>query len=356
MNVALHPQSEQGSLNIISLCTGGGGLDLGVELAIPGARTVCMVEREAFACATLVSAMEAGLLAPAPIWSDARTFNGRQWRGLVDGLIGGIPCQPHSLAGKRLGQADERDLWSVARRIIVQSGAWFVLIENVRGMLSSGGAERVWRDLQRLGFALEGGLFTAAEVRAPHERERLFILAVADGNEPGLEGHGLTRERPRKLPSGPRNSELADSNGQHDYGTWSQWARRRTQPAIGGGGVADAICSGRAGGAEIAERQSKQRIIDEWSGGPTLFPPGPSDIAGWRTALASSPDLEPTVCRVADGMASRMDIARIDRLRQLGNGVVPLEAAYALRTLATRLAAKGCIGAAQLVSMMEAAE
>lgn len=68
----------------------------------------------------------------------------------------------NSLAGKRRGEEDERDLWSTARRIIVQSRAWFVLIENVRGMLTSGGAERVWRDLHRLGFQVEGGLFTAA--------------------------------------------------------------------------------------------------------------------------------------------------------------------------------------------------
>lgn len=118
MNVALRSDS----LNILSICTGGAGLDLGLELAVQGARTVCMVEREAFAVAQLVSAMEACLLASAPIWSDARTFNGRQWRGAVDGLIGGIPCQPHSLAGKRLAEEDERDLWSTARRIIVQSG------------------------------------------------------------------------------------------------------------------------------------------------------------------------------------------------------------------------------------------
>ncbi|TIW80246.1 MAG: DNA cytosine methyltransferase, partial [Mesorhizobium sp.] len=181
MNVALCPEH----IDILSLCTGGGGLDLGVELAIPGARTVCMVEREAFAVAHLVSAMEQGLLHQAPIWSDARTFDGRAWRGCVDGLIGGIPCQPHSLAGKRLGGDDERDLWSPARRIIVQSGAWFVLIENVAGMLSAKpgldpGALRVWRDLRRLGFDVEAGLFTAAEVGASHERERVFILGVAD--------------------------------------------------------------------------------------------------------------------------------------------------------------------------------
>ncbi|HEY8354557.1 MAG TPA: DNA cytosine methyltransferase, partial [Methylophilaceae bacterium] len=172
--MALHPTRD--TLHVISLCTGGGGLDLGLGLAIPGARAICMVEREAFAVAHLVSAMEEGLMAPCPVWSDARTFDGRPWRGLVDGLIGGIPCQPHSLAGRKRGSLDERDLWSPTRRIIAQARPWFVLIENVAGMLSPGadeiaGAERVWRDLRRLGFTVEGGLFTAAEVGAPHERE-----------------------------------------------------------------------------------------------------------------------------------------------------------------------------------------
>jgi hypothetical protein len=130
-------------LNYLSFCTGGGGLDLGLELAVPGARAVCLVERECFAIAHLVSAMEAGLLAPAPVWTDARTFNGRPWRGAVDGVIGGIPCQPHSVAGNRLAEEDERDLWAPFRRAVVQSGAWFVLIENVEGMLSSGGGKKV---------------------------------------------------------------------------------------------------------------------------------------------------------------------------------------------------------------------
>lgn len=279
-------------LNIISLCTGGGGLDLGVELAIPSFRSVVMVEREAFACAHLVEAMRQGLMAPAPIWTDARTFAGRPWRGLVDGLIGGIPCQPHSLAGKRLGEDDARDLWSCARRIIVQSGAWWVLIENVGGMLTSGGAERVWGDLQRLGFKVEGGVFRASEVGAPHERERLFILGVAD--------------------------------------------------AVRGG------CDGRQEGQEWG---SQQRAADEWSGGGPVFPPGPDDLSSWRAVLDRSPDLEPAFRRVADGLASRLDIGRVDRLRMLGNGVVPLQAAYALRTLATDLARRSA-GATELVRLM----
>ena len=153
MNVAIRADA----FNVISLCTGGGGLDLGLELAMPTARGVVFVEREAFAVAHLVAAMQQGFLASAPVWSDVTTFDGRPWRGVVDCLIGGIPCQPHSLAGRRLGEEDERDVWSDVRRIIVQSRVRVVFIENVRGMLSSGGALRIWRDVRRLGFAVEPG-------------------------------------------------------------------------------------------------------------------------------------------------------------------------------------------------------
>lgn len=355
MNVAIHPNP----LNIISLCTGGGGLDLAVELAIPDARTVCMVEREAFAVAQLVSAMEAGHMAPAPIWSDARTFDGRPWRGLVDGLIGGIPCQPHSLAGKRLGQEDERDLWSVARRIIVQSGAWFVLIENVRGILSSGGAERVWRDFQRLGFSVEGGLFTASEVGAPHERERLFVLAVADTSS--------KRRLTGWSDNGCNDRRVIDATGQppvaHTTGAGRQgreptgFVRQGRQDATvkrGGGALENTPRHrGRKGGAVAKIRGLASGGNIDRAG---LFPPRPHDLDGWRRALAASPQLEPAFCRMADGLATRMDIARVDRLRMLGNGVVPLEGAYALRTLCARLAARGSTGAARLVRLMGVGE
>jgi DNA (cytosine-5)-methyltransferase 1 len=412
MNVALHAQH----LNILSICTGGGGLDLGVELAIPSARTVCMVEREGFAVAQLVSAMEAGLMAPAPIWSDARTFNGRAWRGAVDGLIGVIPCQPHSLAGRKQGQNDERDLWSDARRIIVQSRAWFVLIENVAGMLSAGddeiaGAERVCRDLHKLGFAVEGGLFTASEVGASHQRERVFILGVADSHRAGPQGRRHTsntsgRENPERH-AGLGGGELVDRrsaldlyeefqrNGFMEYAPGDRWGEGRAEPSIRGrrdaaasadgsvddasiarsGGVSvqplrqdeassnvdgavatmvDALGSGRSGWQDVEIEGPQRRASIERTVAPAfLFPPGPDHLPRWASVLASSPELEPAFRRVADGLASRLDIARVDRLRMLGNGVVPLQAAYALRTLVTRLAARGSSGAAKLVRMME---
>lgn len=424
MNVALHPDD----LAIISLCTGGGGLDLGVELAIPDARTVCMVEREGFAIATLVSAMEAGLLAAAPVWSDVRTFDGRAWRGVVDGLIGGIPCQPHSVAGRKRGSLDARDLWSDARRIIVQSRVWFVLIENVAGMLSAGddeiaGAERIWRDLHKLGFTVEIGLFRASEVGAPHGRERIFILAVADresdqrGGELETRGTGRRRSRSsgdhgelagttsrgyehgsrrgricaeeihgkripepcddsarladvrgaglegfeQRGPSGERNGETSSQSASQlrrasvEYAALigrgegqSEPVVRRGRDTAGGtdGAMADANClksgaDGRKSDAGTDWRNNASRS------GP-IFPPGPGDIEGWRAILDAAPCLEPAIRRLPDGLAT----SRIDWLRLLGNGVVPLQAAYALRTLAHRLAGRRSAGAARLVRMM----
>lgn len=386
----LHP------LDTISLCAGGAGLDLALELAVPGSRSVVMVEREGFAAAQLVSAMEAGHLPPAPIWSDVRTFDGKPWRGLVDGLIGGIPCQPHSLAGRKGGQHDARDLWTDARRIIATSRPWFVLIENVAGMLSAGddeiaGAERVWRDLRKLGFAVEGGLFTAAEVGASHERERIFILGLANPfGQRGRSGHG-----------GRQDAAHGDASGQGSVGPvveHSPSQRRgegRAEPelrsgrdavASADGDVVDSIGGGRDGREEGPERRSIGRAADERSGREVggaaeladadlaelrgqppagklavdehharlgVFPPGPNDISGWRDTLERAPELEPAFRRVADGLASRLDIARVDRLRLLGNGVVPLAGSYAIRTLAHRLAARGAAGADELVRMMD---
>lgn len=389
MNVALRSRLDR--LDLISLCTGGGGLDLAVELAVPCARSVVMVEREAFAVAHLVAAMDQGRLAPAAIWSDVRTFDGRPFRGLVDGLIGGIPCQPHSLSGKRLGRDDPRELWTAARRIIVQSGAWFILIENVGGMLSSGGAERVYRNLGRLGFACEVGLFTAAEVGASHQRERLFILGIhdelADSNGQFDHRRGFVRQgRWRQSADGSYGLADSECDGRRQGIGWPSLQRRESQPHDGSNAMVDTARDGRGERWAEPELRSRRRAaslagqpMDDAAierggavpvqpgrqveaGGDTdragagyLFPPGPSDRENWQAALERAPELEPSFRRVADGLASRLDLARIDRLRMLGNGVVSLEGAYALRALATRLAGRGSAGAARLVRMMGAA-
>lgn len=358
-----------------------------------------MVEREAYACAHLVEAMQQGLLAPAPVWTDARTFEGRAWRGCVDGLIGGIPCQPHSRAGKQLGEQDDRDLWSAARRVLVQSGAWFVLIENVEGMLSTGGAERVCRDLRRLGYDAEIGMFTAEEVGAPHLRQRVFILGVADAAYRQRELHARSRQsRSRATDVGGPSESLVVAFGARRAQARTRSvvdAARQSEP--GGGQLGDAIGRDLDGRSDQPQWRQEGGAAADGPSATGLFPPGPGDFRRWLDVLGRRPDLAPvarrngavadasgergghrhdreehvggvsapgsergrvTVSRsgfrraqsgfrrVADGLADRMD-----RLRLCGNGVVPLEAAYALRTLATRLAARSA-GAAELVRRM----
>lgn len=353
------------TLNLISFCTGGAGLDLGVELAIPSARTVVMVERGAFACARLVSAMEEGLLAPAALWSDVRTFRGRQCRGLVDGLIGGIPCQPWSLAGEGRGADDERDLWPPTRRTLVSSGAWFFLLENVGGMLSKGGAARVRRDLFRLGFEVEAGLFTAFELGASDERERLFLLGCRAGvgqtNTGGLggaagvsasaSGHGQSAEPEVPLHDSHRVAGVAlgDPEGIGRREGWSEpeLRRGRNAPASPGGGVVHTLGGERDGGPDEPQRGAEGRTPADRPSGVPLFPPWPDALDAWRETLERWPAVEPSVRGVPDGLASR-----VEQLSLLGNGVKPLQAAYALRTLAHRLTARGSTGAARLVRRM----
>ena len=263
----------------MALCAGGGGLELGVGLALGSDyRCVCYVEREAYAAATLAARMEEGRLAPAPVWDDLAAFDPEPWRGRVDILSGGFPCQPFSTAGQQRGVDDERNLWPAVARIIGGLGVPTVFLENVPGILRYYW-DTIRPELREMGYEVAEGLFTASETGAPHKRERLFILA--DAQSEGLQGHGRERqleESSREVKTG-RGSDVADS-------------------------------------------------------GLPVYPPGPNDRDGWAYVLSVMPQAQPTFCRVDDGLAGRM-VA--DRLAMLGNGVAPLAAAYAYRTLAAGL-------------------
>lgn len=180
----------------ISLCAGVGGLDLGVRIARPDARCVAFVEREASAAASLVASMAAGRLHPAAIWSDLRTFDAGAWRGAVDCVLSGDPCQGNSVAGKRLGEADDRWLLDRAIEVYDQSGAAVFFRENVAGNIHGQLAVAI-PALERLGCRVACGVFSAAEVGEPTGGERLFILAASDrsGWKRRSEQHGAAPER-----------------------------------------------------------------------------------------------------------------------------------------------------------------
>ena len=171
-------------VNLLSVCAGIGGIDLGLRLAIPGLRTVCYVEREAYAAAVLAARMEEGRLDPAPIWSDVANFDGTEWRGCVDILAAGFPCQPFSFAGKRQGEDDERFIWPDIARIIGECRPGYVFLENV----ALDAFRRPRADLADMGYRVPPAVcIGAVHVGAPHRRLRWWCLAVADAIGAGLE-------------------------------------------------------------------------------------------------------------------------------------------------------------------------
>lgn len=167
--------------NYISLYSGAGGLDLGFKLAVPNARAVCYVERDAPCIALLVSHMQKNELDEAPVWTDSNTFDGIPWCGKVDWIIGGFPCQPASTAGRRAGTTDERWLWPHIQRIVSEVKPQGVFLENVRGLLSVNDGEafeEILKGLVHLGYNIEWGILRASGIGAPHKRERVFIVAT----------------------------------------------------------------------------------------------------------------------------------------------------------------------------------
>ena len=165
-----------GGLRELALFAGAGGGILGGKLL--GWRTVCAVERDAYAAQVLAQRQNDGCLEPFPIWSDVCSFDGRPWAGLVDVVSGGFPCQDISSAGKGKGLDGERSgLWREMARIVGEVRPRFVFVEN-SPMLTLRGLGAVLGDLAAMGFDAEWGCIGASAVGAPHKRERLWIVAT----------------------------------------------------------------------------------------------------------------------------------------------------------------------------------
>lgn len=332
-------------MNTLSLCSGIGGLDLAMKSVFDDSRTVAYVEIDPFCQAVLCLRQEDGWLDRAPIWPDLRTFDGTRWRGLVDGIVSGFPCQPFSVAGKCRGAEDERNLWPDVRRVIGESDPAVVILENVPGALPYF-FHVVLPELQDMGYRTQAGLFRASDVGAPHRRERIFIVAH-------------TSERSRKQGiSQPNQWAISRSNGE-------------------GMGHASEL-DGRAGIGRaktgVGSDGERRRGLGDGDSIPS-WPPGPTELDRWAGILARWPELAPALeypkrsgrdgrpspkreereegrksdseqeskrdgvpdapqsaLRVlADELSLGLD--RTARLRALGNAIVPAQAAYAIREL-----------------------
>ena len=260
-------------MNELALFAGAGGGILGGKLL--GWRTVCAVEWEPYPASVLVQRQNDGLLPPFPIWDDVQTFDGKAWRGIVDVVSGGFPCQDISIAGKGAGIDGKRSgMWSHMARIIGEVRPRFVFVENSSALIARG-LGRVLGDLASLGYDCKWKVLGAADVGAPHQRDRFWLVANAD--------------HMRELqPKGSQQNEW----GRFVYGS-------------------DA--GGHTDSSRLAQRQSQQSDARAQL--------APFERTDWWVT-------EPDVGRVAHGVA-----ARVDRLKAIGNGQVPAVAATAWRLL-----------------------
>jgi len=344
LNELAHQHGLDDGLRELALFAGAGGGILGGKLL--GWRTVCAVEIEPYAASVLVARQNDGILPPFPIWDDVCTFDGKPWRGIVDVVSGGFPCQDISSAGKGAGITGERSgLWKEFARIIREVEPRFVFVEN-SPVLTSRGLGVVLGDLASMGYDAKWGIVSAANAGAPHQRERIWVLATDSNMQSRIAEQKREYERPEKLTgSGKRELESfianACSEGRREiasgsYGNESSDDWRATeQYNVSSSPGASRIQTAESGGAvdvayanEIGRRQVDQsnfsRAHTEGATGKTKHSSITTGWPWWST--------EPDVGRVAHGVA-----ARVDRLKAIGNGQVSAVAELAWKTLTAAL-------------------
>jgi len=242
---------------------------------------VCAVEWESYPASVLCARQNDGILPPFPIWDDVQTFDGKPWAGIVDVISGGFPCQDISSAGGGAGIDGERSgMWREMARIIHEVRPKYVFVEN-SPMLTSRGLGRVLGDLASMGFDAKWGVLGAADVGAKHQRDRIWIVAT-----------NTSQHRCGKREIQHFNWQLSPEANFSTYGKEESLAYTN--------------------GAQRQENKRTERIGAQHA-----------DIgsSSWWA-------VEPNVGRVANGVA-----ARVDRLKAIGNGQVPLCVATAWELL-----------------------
>ncbi|AVJ20964.1 DNA cytosine methyltransferase [Pseudomonas sp. MYb193] len=339
-------------MNELALFAGSGGGILGGHLL--GWRTVCAVERDAYSAQVLAQRQNDGALATFPIWSDVCSFDGRPWRGLVDVVSGGFPCQDISAAGNGDGIDGARSgLWREMARVVGEVRPRFVYVEN-SPLLVGRGLALVLGDLAEMGYDAQWCIVSASDCGAPHQRDRIWIVAN-DSRGRCSEPAGRKVEQSGRAEVVSRGNALADADGARQPQPAGQQQECRLGPEQCSETMANANGNtgheGRQGDAaqepgrrntdrsgirpvladavreREREREREQRIVTGESDTqvrkePRKRPDRPCSD-GFRRWPA-----EPGMGRVADGVAHR-----VDRIKALGNGQVPRVAATAFPLL-----------------------
>jgi DNA (cytosine-5)-methyltransferase 1 len=322
------------SIRIGSLCSGYRGLDMAVEQVFGGTTTwVSEVDPGA-------NKILAHRWPGTPNIGDLTTA---KWDEVepVDIVCGGYPCQPFSTAGKRKGTTDARHLWPFIAGALRVLRPRVAIFENVANHLRLG-FDTVLCDLADIGFDAEWQLVQADEVGAPHQRKRLIVLATAtDAQGEGLPWQGL---RGRAAERGGAAADASHLGHERSWGTRGG----RPGPADSGVAAADADGGGRwRGPGIISGLRSSERVEgDQPRGGWGKYTPA---IARWEAATGRpapwatddrhrlSPQFVEWMMGLPAGHVTDVpDLTRTQQLKALGNGVVPQQAAAALRLLAAR--------------------
>lgn len=189
-------------MNELALFAGAGGGILGSHLL--GWRTVAAVEIEEYPRAVLLQRQLDGILPKFPIWDDVCTFDGKPWRGKIDVISGGFPCQDISAAGRGAGITGARSgLWSEMARIIGEVRPSYVFVEN-SPMLVIRGLDRVLADLTSLGYDAKWGVFSGYHIGAPIERKRIFLF----GENAGTDKKSRERTKSKLLSKKPTKKQF----------------------------------------------------------------------------------------------------------------------------------------------------
>ena len=285
-----------------SLFSGIGGLDLGLERA--GMRVVWQVENNPFCRKVLAKHWP-----DVPCYEDVKTLTGEELEP-VDVICGGFPCQPVSVAGTQKGTDDERWLWPEFNRLIRILRPRYAILENVPGLFTVQHAfGAILRDLAEGGYDAEWDRLSAASVGAPHLRQRVFIIAVADAETERLQGVDSPHRTDGDGVEGGARQNGDELRGEALGRGGSRRARAKT--------VADADRTGPQG-RELLPQRRGERVTGAGGLGCRFFD---APIGGEWFA-------EPDLGRVAHGVPSR-----VDRLKGLGNAVVPQVAEWIGRRL-----------------------
>ena len=324
-------------MNSLSLFSGAGG-GLLAEKYILNWRSIGYVEYNTYCQKVIAQRIKDGFLDEAPIFGDINGFiesgAAKKYKGFVDVVTGGFPCQPFSTAGKRKAQDDSRNLWPQTLTVLCDVRPRFALLENVPGLLSVNGGgyfAQILADLAESGFDARWCVLGADDVGAPHRRKRLWIVAhsssiwsqigrtyQADAEIGGtgknyISGSGIydRRQSDAKENEDVAHSQSESGDGSYDDGGISMGREQVSKSGNSGGAnnVADSD-SERGRGGNIGRKDAEN------VGKPSRR----SEHGYWHT--------EPNVGRVAHGVANR-----VDRLKALGNGQVPLVAATAWKLL-----------------------